>query len=201
MMLRGYFSPSDECEKVAEHFYDPGARQLLAVRVFGGTIEMTFEMSQTLRRSIEASVPLAQAGITAAPNAAASSSRFTAATVSRPQGSLAVQLSKINVSALMYIYALKEENPETWVRLERLVEEYLAGREAEGLEALGYNLRGIIEDLGSSTMTTADLRELLFFSEGVEPVDDYAFLDIPQEVWDAVGVYAAAATIVGETSQ
>ena len=188
-------SDEDKCALIPAHLGAPNAGRMLVARVFMGTLKTKFEISAETKASIEAAAKAGAAPVDIAASAGASTKTAQAVATLRPYGSLAVQLSRMDPDAARYIYALKQEHPETWAELERLVDSYITGSEVSGLPYVGSKLREYWEKMGRSPTTVPELRQLLFASEKTRRVDDYAELELPDAVWEALSIYAAAVEI------
>jgi len=112
----------------------------------------------------------------------------------RNWGSVAVQALRLNLEELARLYTLFGENPQTIAEYERHVHRYLVAEELGISEEIRLFFSNIFEELGLSD-SIGDIKRRLV--EGGTVVTAEQIEEVPQEWWDAVGVVAAGAEIIG----
>ncbi|RKF13907.1 hypothetical protein D6850_11995 [Roseovarius spongiae] len=108
---------------------------------------------------------------------------------------IAVQSSRLNLSRLAEAWLVMNENIDTVIGLEGLVQEYLQNESFEIREGIRGAIRNQLEEWGFYGQDFENYRRQIFAGE---EGSEYSPEDIPEEHWRAAAALAAAILIASE---
>jgi len=188
----------DDCrstlETLAQHRYD----QLLVTRTYSGSIDVGFVFERGASAELSAATDVIGRFISDASATAQAERNFNRAVLGHwENGVIAVQSSRLNLNRLAQAWLVMNENIDTVIGLEELVQEYLQNDSFEIREGIRGAIRNQLEEWGLIEQDFIDYRREIFAGEeGSEYLPD----DIPNEHWRAAAALAAAILISSETS-
>lgn len=187
----------EECrrtlETLAQHRYD----QLLVTRTYSGSIDAGFAFEGGVNAEVSAAIDMINRLIPHASLTADAETNSTYVVIERwDNGVIAVQSSRLNINRLAEAWLVMNEDIDTVIGLEELVQEYLQNESFEIREGIGGALRNQLEEWGFYGQDFTNYRRQIFAGE---EGSEYSLEDIPEEYWRAAAALAAAILITSET--
>jgi len=181
-------------ETLAQHRYD----RVLVTRTYSGSIDVGFAFERGTSAEIAAATDvigqyISDASVTA--EAARNSKRAILGNWDR--GVIAVQSSRLNPNRLAEAWLVMNQDIDTVIELEELVQEYLQSDDFEIREGIAGAIRNLFEEWGYFQQDFIEYRRSIFAGEEGQ---EYSPQDIPDEHWRAAAAFAAAILIAFESA-
>ncbi|WP_147438900.1 hypothetical protein [Roseovarius spongiae] len=179
-------------ETLAQHRYD----RLLVTRTYSGSIDAGFVFERGTSTEISAATDVIGRFFSDASVTVRGETNSNHVLLGKwENGVIAVQSSRLNLSRLAEAWLVMNENIDTVIGLEGLVQEYLQNESFEIREGIRGAIRNQLEEWGFYGQDFENYRRQIFAGE---EGSEYSPEDIPEEHWRAAAALAAAILIASE---